>query len=289
MKLKIAVLFFLLISIAEAKPIKNKKHNLSICALFKNESKNLQEWIEYHRLIGVDHFYLYEIGATDRYLRILKPYINKKIVTLVSWPILSEKKEGPELFKWSLTTQVPAYENALHLYAKRETKWIIFLDVDEFIVPVNDDLLSSLLEKYDAYPGIVLGRDFFDASSALSRNFVIEAVDITKSPLINIQEGVSKIIFKPDLCTSFRWPPYECVFKDGKEPMKIERSVMRINCYLNRNLRSLDFKRKMLVDHKKIRESEIEELLDSGYDIEDQERVIHRFLPELAKKLNSLP
>ena len=41
-----------------------KKHQLSICAIFKNEAKFLKEWIEYHRLVGVDHFYLYdETGA----------------------------------------------------------------------------------------------------------------------------------------------------------------------------------------------------------------------------------
>ena len=46
----------------------NKKYNLSICAIFKNEAKYLKEWIEYHRIFGVDHFYLYNIGSRDSFL-----------------------------------------------------------------------------------------------------------------------------------------------------------------------------------------------------------------------------
>ena len=36
-----------------------KKYKLSICAIFKNEANYLKEWIEYHRMVGVEHFYLY--------------------------------------------------------------------------------------------------------------------------------------------------------------------------------------------------------------------------------------
>ena len=64
----------------------DKKYQLSVCSLFKNESRYLREWLEYHRLIGVDHFYLYDNASTDRSVQILQPYIRAGLVTLVHWP-----------------------------------------------------------------------------------------------------------------------------------------------------------------------------------------------------------
>ena len=37
----------------------------SICAIFKDEARFLREWLEYHRLIGIEHFYLYNNFSTD--------------------------------------------------------------------------------------------------------------------------------------------------------------------------------------------------------------------------------
>ena len=38
---------------------KQKKYTVAVCAIFKNEGIFLKEWLEYHLLIGVEHFYLY--------------------------------------------------------------------------------------------------------------------------------------------------------------------------------------------------------------------------------------
>lgn len=36
-----------------------KKYNVSICAIFKNEAPYLKEWIEFNNIVGVNHFYMY--------------------------------------------------------------------------------------------------------------------------------------------------------------------------------------------------------------------------------------
>ena len=41
------------------------KYKVSICAIFKNEAKYLREWIEFHKIVGVEHFYLYNNFSTD--------------------------------------------------------------------------------------------------------------------------------------------------------------------------------------------------------------------------------
>ncbi len=37
----------------------------SLCCIIRDEAQYLVEWIEYSRMIGVDHFFLYDHGSTD--------------------------------------------------------------------------------------------------------------------------------------------------------------------------------------------------------------------------------
>ena len=62
------------------------KYRLSLCLIFKNEAPFLKEWIDYHTIVGVDHFYLYNNNSDDNYKEVLEPYIRQGIVTLIEWP-----------------------------------------------------------------------------------------------------------------------------------------------------------------------------------------------------------
>ena len=118
---------------AQAENARSKPYTLSVCAIFKNEAKYLKEWIEYHLLVGVDHFYLYNIDSTDQFMPVLAPYLEKKLITLVDWHDFIGEQDEANTFKWALGTQIPAYENASHFRAIRETKWLVNLDTDEFL------------------------------------------------------------------------------------------------------------------------------------------------------------
>ncbi len=96
---------------------KSKKHTLSVCAIVKNEAKYLKEWIEFHRLVGVDHFYLYNNGNIDSVQKVLSPYIRKGIVTFIDWSYFPYTIEDEKTCHWSLSTQIPAYENAIKFRA----------------------------------------------------------------------------------------------------------------------------------------------------------------------------
>ncbi len=54
-------------------PKYNKKYSITICGIFKNEASYLKEWIEYHEMIGIEHFYLYNNNSDDNYRDILQP------------------------------------------------------------------------------------------------------------------------------------------------------------------------------------------------------------------------
>lgn len=57
-------------------------HPLSICMIFRDEAPYLKEWIEFHRLAGVDHFDLCNHRNQDNYLDVLTPYMKKGVVEL---------------------------------------------------------------------------------------------------------------------------------------------------------------------------------------------------------------
>ena len=108
-------------------------YDLAIVAIFKNEGHYLKEWIDYHLLAGVEHFYLYNNDSSDDYKEILAPYVEKNLVTLTEFP--------------GKIMQCPAYEDAIDKY-RFECRYMAFIDCDEFIYP-KVDRGGSIIEVVD--------------------------------------------------------------------------------------------------------------------------------------------
>ena len=148
--------YILLASFKHKKNTVDKKYNISICAIFRNEAKFLKEWIEFHKIIGVEHFYLYNNFSDDNYQEVLKPYILANEVELIEWPV----KQG----------QMKAYQDCLNRF-KDETKWIGFIDLDEFIVPINTHNLYEELKPFEGkYPSVLIYWKMFGTSGLMGRD-----------------------------------------------------------------------------------------------------------------------
>ncbi len=268
-----------------------KKYTLSIAAVFKNEAKYLKEWVEYHRMIGVDHFYLYNTNSSDQFHEVLHPYIKEGLVTLVNWPQRLRNSDEKHDFLWMLDSKILAYENANKMRAIKDTEWLTLLDIEEFLVPPEGSSLVDLLQKFGDAPGIAIEVDHFDASKfdiAPKRRLVIETVELTSNPEPNPHKAISKMVFKPDHCVAFTWPPYQCVFQDGQKTASLSKAELHVNRYNNRFKGSLYFgqvKDKLHVDNRMLSEEETNLILNEGYQIEDQARPIFRFMPDLLKRL----
>lgn len=131
---------------------KNYKYTVCLCGIFKNEAKFLDEWIQFHLVIGIDHFYLYNNNSDDNYSEILKPYIEKGIVDLVDWP-----------FNHS---QMDAYKDCYNKH-QNDTNWLTFIDVDEFICPISTNNIKSWLASYKNYPGVAVYWKQFGSNGKL--------------------------------------------------------------------------------------------------------------------------
>lgn len=133
-----------------------RKYNVSICAIFKNEAPYLKEWIEFNNIVGVDHFYMYNNNSEDDYEAVLKPYIKSGLVTLIDWPQNQKQME--------------CYQSCIKDYAE-ETKWLGFIDIDEFIVPKSTDSIYEFLKPFEQKAGAVnLYWKLFGTSGRLDRD-----------------------------------------------------------------------------------------------------------------------
>lgn len=136
---------------------KSYKYQLTACLLFQNEDRHLREWLEYHKLIGVEHFYLFNNLSTDNYLAVLEPYLSSGEVELYDYPFTSTNQAE------YLGIQCAAYNQALTI-ASKEAKWLALIDTDEFIVPLKTDSLLEALKEFENYGGVYLNWLVFGTS-----------------------------------------------------------------------------------------------------------------------------
>ena len=152
---------------------------LSVCTNFKNESKYLKEWIDYHLELGVDHFYLYDNESTDDYSEILKPYYDQGLITL--------KKVKAN----------PAKPKVLEDFMKNhrfETFWVAFIDCDEFITFTNEEeRAKNFLREYEDYAGLGLNWLMFGSSNLESNegNLMIDKFHMCNDPYDYSHNNVS--------------------------------------------------------------------------------------------------
>lgn len=125
---------------------------LSVCAIFKDEAPYLPEWIEFHRLVGVERFFLYDNASSDGGRAVLEPWIGAGVVSVedCSTPL----GEGGQ--SW-------AYTDALRR-ARGHTSWLAFIDLDEFLYSPTGRPLPDMLREYGQHPGVVVNWQVYGSS-----------------------------------------------------------------------------------------------------------------------------
>ncbi|MEE3456611.1 MAG: glycosyltransferase family 92 protein [Lachnospiraceae bacterium] len=101
-----------------------RKQALAVVVIVKNEELYIREWIEYHRLAGISHIYLYDNGSTDKTAEYVRPYAEEGFVTMTYLP--------------GRGMQTVAYNDALKKYGK-DCRYMAFIDADEFLFSVKPD------------------------------------------------------------------------------------------------------------------------------------------------------
>jgi hypothetical protein len=122
---------------------------LSIVAIYRDEAVYLREWIEFHRIVGVERFYLYDNFSLDDHREVLAPYIDEGVVVLHEWPVFPG--------------QIPACDDALRRHG-HESRWMAFIDLDEFLFSPTLRPLPDVLRDYEQHPGVLANWMVFGSS-----------------------------------------------------------------------------------------------------------------------------
>jgi len=137
-------------------------HYLSLCCIIKDEDDAIEEWVAFHLSLGVDHILLIDNGPSEELPRILAPYISAGKVELVRF--------------WSRGRQQQrAYDRALR-YMSGKTRWLGFIDVDEFLFPSTEDDLPAVLRDFEEWVAVSVNWVAFGSSGheKAPGGFVIE-------------------------------------------------------------------------------------------------------------------
>ncbi len=127
---------------------------ITLCLIAKDENSYLAEWLDYHILLGVEHFWIYDNDSTVPLEESIQPYIQKGWVT-----INKIHGKGMQLF---------AYDHCLQTYGNL-SRWIGFIDTDEFIVLKSSPNLLEFLKDYEKFGGMALNSMFFGDNKQQNR------------------------------------------------------------------------------------------------------------------------
>ena len=124
------------------------KHRLAIAAIFKHENPYLAEWIEYHRIVGVEHFFLYDNDTGDESRQILRSYLDEGLITVHPWTHFDgTRHDRPTRFGGRDKNHMAFGHAAQH--HRDECDWLMKIDIDEFMVPLEGSSLLPLIDHYD--------------------------------------------------------------------------------------------------------------------------------------------
>ena len=113
---------------------------LAVCGIFRDEARYLAEWVSFHRIQGVERFYLYDNRSTDDWRTELEPEIEAGIVEVEHWPFVPG--------------QLSAYEDCLRRH-RNDARWIAFIDSDEFLFSPTGKRLPEVLRGFDTQAAVV--------------------------------------------------------------------------------------------------------------------------------------
>ena len=152
------------------------RHGIAIVLIVRNEARHIAEWAEFHRAAGVRHVYLYDNGCTDGTPDRARDVLGDAL-TVMPWDQkLHDGRGGAEIHN-----QVLAYAHAVRNFGAGY-RWLAFIDVDEFLVPVDARSLPEALsglegEAQVSLPWHMFGRNGHDAppEGGVLRNYLRRA------------------------------------------------------------------------------------------------------------------
>ncbi|XP_038078007.1 uncharacterized protein LOC119745601 [Patiria miniata] len=131
------------ITVCQSQPHGGKKRYLSMCTMLKDMDAAVPPWLDYHRHLGIEHVYIYDNSRTSTLNQTVRRYLDSGFLTIIPWAHVHSPG------KTYLEVQI-AHENDCLWRNRYRTDWMIKIDVDEFLQPMDSSMPSipDVLRKY---------------------------------------------------------------------------------------------------------------------------------------------
>jgi hypothetical protein len=160
---------------------------IGACTLFRGDfgRQVMEQWIEYHRLIGVHHFWIYINEPTDN----LRDLPQRPYVTYVPYDYQWEAHRGSTKYRSKRMWQESMQMQCIYRAKRDKLDWVTTTDLDEYIrvmsppnsTTTNNSAVSPLQHLLDGIPnqheigGLVINNVPF------GRNILLEPSDNHKT------------------------------------------------------------------------------------------------------------
>jgi len=184
--------------------------------------------------MGAERFFLYDNASTDDHREVLAPLIASGAVIPHDWP------------KWPAQLQV--YADCLERHGE-ESRWIAFLDLDEFLFSPTGRTVAELLPEFEEFPALGVNCVPFGTSGHATPppGLVIENY-VRRCRLDHPRNRIIKTVLDPRRAVSpgndphfFRYLDNERAVDENKDRIQghqtteVSCSLFRVNHYITRS------------------------------------------------------
>lgn len=180
---------------------------VAACLYVRNAEHDIQEWIAYHCVIGIQSFLIYDNGSTDATVAQAQKMASVADIRIIPW----DQATG-------INAQAEAYTNCFRQF-QREFEWILVIDSDEFLNNTNENQIDSLLNKHFFHAAIAFNWACFG-----SNGHVEAPIELTTKAFTRRSDETfgpnrhTKIMVRPELVKNVVNPHYFNVDGPIKRP-----------------------------------------------------------------------
>lgn len=141
-----------------------ERHGIAIVACVKNEADYLEEWLRYHKAVGIRRFYLYLDHCTDDTASVIDSMREAVDICLIPWAGRMVDTSTENI----LNSQAIAFAHSI-LNFGADFRWMAFIDVDEFLLPKQTATVEEALTAAGGFPNISLPWHMFGSDGHIRK------------------------------------------------------------------------------------------------------------------------
>lgn len=190
---------------------------LTVGTLWKNENYYALDFIRYHRVVGVEHFIIFNNAVEDDY----------------SLEELLKNEKDVEVIRFTPTVTQMHQEawGQLIKYNQGKTKWLALIDADQCLVPAKIDDVKEVLKDYEEFACLQINWHSFGSSwqekrlpGAVYERFLLRGSGDC------IYSAHTQFICQPDRTLPIKTPePHYCLLPEGEVSVNTNKEKINEN------------------------------------------------------------